>query len=130
MKIPENEKISASKSENGTGKAYMKSTTRYQTDRENAAYKFGLLDFITNIAKGKTKNEFTAARVLDVLNKALEKANAANGTNYKPFTTEKQAIYYIELEFNLLEPKQERKGSKRGKMLHSFDLTNLRKPKN
>ena len=102
--------------------------TVHQCERTNAAYKYGLNDFINNVKQGKIKNEFTAARVLDTANKALEKANTANGTKYKPFTTEKQALTVLTDFYNMLEPQRAwTRDGKRGKMVHSFDLTNLKR---
>lgn len=101
--------------------------TFLQTERVNDCYKFGVMQFIKNIAKGQIKNEFTAQRVLDIANKALEKANQTNGTKYKPFPKEKEVLTMLNLSYNLLEPKRVWDGKKRGARLYGFDLENLKK---
>lgn len=122
-------KRKASLAQGGTGDINgLTGNSIIQDQRINFVCKYGLFKFVENIQLGNTKNEFTAQRVLDTINKALERGNAANGTKHKPFTTEKQALTLIGSFFNMLEPQRAwTRDGKRGKMVHSIDLSNPQK---
>ena len=123
-----NAKKSNAKRTDGTITTHgLEHSTVYQCERIRACYEFGLLQFVKDVARGKTKNEFTAQRILDITNKALDKANQTANKKYKAFDTTKQALTVLTDFYNLLEPKQVRDGKKRGARVYGFDLANLKR---